>query len=63
MTPAPTRKRSGLRQREETRAHLDAHGMCHDWPKPPIWPGDLPLQRPESAAASRFSNCVFILSP
>ncbi len=45
MTPAPTRKRSGLRQREETRAHLDAHGMCDDWPKPPIWPGDLPLLR------------------
>ena len=19
--------------------------MCHDWPKPPIWPEDLPLSR------------------
>ncbi len=19
--------------------------MCHDWPKPPIWPDDLPLIR------------------
>ncbi len=19
--------------------------MCHDWPKPPIWPEDLPLIR------------------
>ena len=24
--------------------------MCHDWPKPPIWPKDLPLPSPFSLA-------------
>ncbi len=24
--------------------HGDGH-MCHDWPKPPIWPEDLPMIR------------------